>query len=108
MLLPPRRKQAWDKFAARPRSLRKKNRKADLFTAAEMKDLVEMCNEFTGAEIEVWVKEALVSAFNKNHKDLEIADFLISDTPLCRRLRQSSPFAGLLPATSWQRAVRHG
>jgi hypothetical protein len=26
----------------------------------------------------------------------EIADFLISDTPLCRRLRQSSPFLGLL------------
>src|SRR4051794_19543863 len=25
----------------------------------------------------------------------EIADFLVSDTPLCRRLRQSSPFAGL-------------
>jgi hypothetical protein len=30
----------------------------------------------------------------------EIADFLISDTPLARRLRQSSPFVGLLPATS--------
>ena len=26
----------------------------------------------------------------------ELADFLISDTPLARRLRQSSPFAGLL------------
>src|SRR5438477_3715804 len=25
----------------------------------------------------------------------EIADFLISDTPLAKRLRQSSPFAGL-------------
>jgi hypothetical protein len=25
----------------------------------------------------------------------EIADFLVSDTPLARRLRQSSPFAGL-------------
>jgi hypothetical protein len=27
----------------------------------------------------------------------EIADFLVSDTPLARRLRQSSPFAGPLP-----------
>jgi hypothetical protein len=26
----------------------------------------------------------------------EIADFLVSDTPLAKRLRQSSPFAGLL------------
>ncbi len=29
----------------------------------------------------------------------ELADFLISDTPLARRLRQSSPFAGLLTAS---------
>lgn len=27
----------------------------------------------------------------------EIADFLISDTPMARRLRQSSPFLGLFP-----------
>jgi hypothetical protein len=27
----------------------------------------------------------------------EIADFLISDTPMARRLSQSSPFMGLLP-----------
>jgi len=27
----------------------------------------------------------------------EIADFLISDTPMARRLRQSSPFMGLFP-----------
>ena len=26
----------------------------------------------------------------------EIADFLVSDTPMARRLRQSSPFAGLV------------
>jgi len=26
----------------------------------------------------------------------EIADFLVSETPMCRRLRQSSPFAGAL------------
>jgi len=29
----------------------------------------------------------------------EIADFLISDTPMARRLRQSSPFMGLCPKT---------
>jgi hypothetical protein len=27
----------------------------------------------------------------------EIADFLVSGTPMCRRLQQSSPFMGLLP-----------
>jgi hypothetical protein len=27
----------------------------------------------------------------------EIADFLVSDTPMARRLRQSSPFMGLFP-----------
>jgi hypothetical protein len=32
----------------------------------------------------------------------ELADFLISDTPLARRLRQSSPFAGLLVASGRQ------
>lgn len=29
----------------------------------------------------------------------EIADFLVSDTPMARRLRQSSPFMGLFPQT---------
>lgn len=28
----------------------------------------------------------------------EIADFLVSDTPMARRLRQSSPFMGLFPS----------
>ena len=32
----------------------------------------------------------------------ELADFLISDTPLARRLRQSSPFVGLLAASERQ------
>jgi hypothetical protein len=36
----------------------------------------------------------------------ELADFLISDTPLARRLRQSSPLAGLLPPAG-RRAFRH-
>jgi hypothetical protein len=27
----------------------------------------------------------------------ETADFLVSDTPMARRLRQSSPFMGLFP-----------
>lgn len=30
----------------------------------------------------------------------EIADFLVSDTPMARRLRQSSPFMGLFPKPS--------
>ena len=35
----------------------------------------------------------------------EIADFLRSDTPMARRLRQSSPFAGVL-TDSERRAIR--
>ena len=35
----------------------------------------------------------------------EIADFLTSDTPMARRLRQSSPFMGLFPKSA--RAERH-
>ncbi len=35
----------------------------------------------------------------------EIADFLVSDTPMARRLRQSSPFMGLFPK-SGRRARR--
>ena len=35
----------------------------------------------------------------------EIADFLVSDTPMARRLRQSSPFMGLFPKPG--RPARH-
>ncbi len=35
----------------------------------------------------------------------EIADFLVSDTPMARRLRQSSPFLGLFPKPG--RPARH-
>ena len=38
----------------------------------------------------------------------ELADFLVSDTPLARRLRQSSPFLGLLPGTSHRRPASRG
>lgn len=33
----------------------------------------------------------------------EIADFLVSDTPMARRLRQSSPFLGLFPLAGQSR-----
>ena len=36
----------------------------------------------------------------------ELADFLISDTPLARRLRQSSPFLGPLTGSERQRPRR--
>jgi hypothetical protein len=35
----------------------------------------------------------------------EIADFLVSDTPMARRLRQSTPFLGLFPK-SYRRSRR--
>jgi hypothetical protein len=36
----------------------------------------------------------------------EIADFLISDTPMARRLRQSSPFLGLFPKARGRSGVQ--
>ena len=36
----------------------------------------------------------------------EIANFLLSDTPMARRLRQSSPFAGVLNDAE-RRVIRH-
>src|SRR5262245_8887856 len=36
----------------------------------------------------------------------EIADFLLSDTPMARRLRQSSPFAGVLTETERLALIR--
>jgi hypothetical protein len=38
----------------------------------------------------------------------QLADFLISDTPLARRLRQSSPFAGLLAPARRKRVAHRG
>jgi hypothetical protein len=37
----------------------------------------------------------------------EIADFLVSDTPMCRRLRQSSPFMGLPIKKNASKQRRH-
>ena len=36
----------------------------------------------------------------------EIADFLVSGTPMAERLRQSSPFMGLFPERAWAKKRR--
>lgn len=49
--------------------------------------LVDACNGMTGAEIETWIKESLVCAFHKKHKDLKTEDLLEtvgSITPISR------------------------
>ena len=53
--------------------LKKAGRKPDMFDT-EMKELMGLCNNFTGAEIEVWVKDSLVTAFAAGHKDITLAD----------------------------------
>lgn len=55
--------------------LKKIGRKADLFDK-DMNQLVTVSTGFSGAEIEVWIKEALIKAFSSKHKELTLQDLL--------------------------------
>jgi len=55
--------------------LRKRDRDITNFQDDIVK-LVDACDKFTGAEIESWVKEALVRAFHLKHKELQVEDLL--------------------------------
>jgi ATP-dependent 26S proteasome regulatory subunit len=64
--------------------LRKAGRDPNMFDK-NMTELVTLCAGYSGAEIEVWVKEAMVRAFSLDHKDLTLEDLkaAISDvTPI--------------------------
>ncbi len=52
--------------------IKKKDRKPKDF---DMKKLIKSCEQFTGAEIEVWVKESLVTSFGKG-RDLCTEDMI--------------------------------
>ena len=41
-----------------------------------MPELMKACAGFSGAEIEVWIKESLVKAYSRKHKNLELADLM--------------------------------
>jgi ATP-dependent 26S proteasome regulatory subunit len=53
--------------------LRKNNRNPKMFDA-QMTELTSLCNNFTGAEIEVWVAEAITRAFSLGHSDIQLDD----------------------------------
>jgi SpoVK/Ycf46/Vps4 family AAA+-type ATPase len=55
--------------------LKRRGRKPTMFDSV-MPQLVKASETFTGAEIEVWIQESLIKAFNAGHKDVEINDFL--------------------------------
>lgn len=53
--------------------LRKAGRKPDMFDK-DMAEIVALSKDFTGAEMEVWVKDSLVTAFSASHKDITLED----------------------------------
>lgn len=55
--------------------LRRRGRNPELF-GKEIAQLVQASKDFTGAEIEVWVQESLIRAFNAGQKEVRLEDFL--------------------------------
>jgi ATP-dependent 26S proteasome regulatory subunit len=53
--------------------LRKAGRKPDMFDS-KMDVLMGLCKDFTGAEIEVWVKDSLVTAYAAGHDNVTLED----------------------------------
>jgi ATP-dependent 26S proteasome regulatory subunit len=83
--------------------LKKAGRKADMFDK-QMKDLMVLCKDFTGAEIEVWVKDSLVTAFAAGHKDITLEDLketVTEITPIIKLMAQD-----IKNARAW--AEQHG
>lgn len=71
--------------------LRKVKRNPNLFNEEELKQIIAVCEGYTGAEIECWVQEALKHGFKKNHKpDPTVSDFLETVnnvTPIVRLMK---------------------
>ena len=69
--------------------LKRRGRKPDMFDSA-MNQLLKVSEGFTGAEIEVWVQESLIHAFNAGHAELQLDDMLATITgitPISRLMR---------------------
>jgi SpoVK/Ycf46/Vps4 family AAA+-type ATPase len=65
--------------------LRKKQRDPSQFA---LKDLAKICDGYSGAEIEVWVRKALVKAFNAGHD--------LSTTDLQETVKQVTPISKMM------------
>ena len=57
---------------------------------AEMAQMIQLTDKFSGAEIEQWVKEALIHAFNTGKPRPAIEDFVIAKDEI-------TPIASLMP-----------
>jgi SpoVK/Ycf46/Vps4 family AAA+-type ATPase len=55
--------------------LKRRGRKPDMFKA-DMDKLVQASEGYTGSEIEVWIQESLIRAFNAGHTELQLDDML--------------------------------
>jgi SpoVK/Ycf46/Vps4 family AAA+-type ATPase len=69
--------------------LRRRGRKPNMFNA-DIAKLVQVSEGFTGSEIEVWVQESLIHAFNTGHADIQLDDLLatIDDiTPISKLMK---------------------
>jgi SpoVK/Ycf46/Vps4 family AAA+-type ATPase len=70
--------------------LKKVHRDATMFDK-NMDELVDLCKDFTGAEIETWITEALVRAFDAEHDELTLED-------LKETVREITPISILMAA----------
>lgn len=69
--------------------LRRRGRKPDAFNAV-MAQLVKASEGFTGAEIEVWLQETLIAAFNAGQKEITVENFLATSsqiTPIAKLMK---------------------
>jgi SpoVK/Ycf46/Vps4 family AAA+-type ATPase len=83
--------------------LRKVGRSLSMFEE-HTQELIAACDGFSGAEIEIWVGEALVRAWNKNHADLMLEDLMEA----VREITPMSVISSEDMAVSRQWAQRHG
>ena len=69
--------------------LKRRGRKPGMFDSV-MPQLIKVSDTFTGAEIEVWLQESLIRAFNAGHKDVQLEDFLATAdeiTPIAQLMK---------------------
>lgn len=62
---------------------------------AHLPELMQLCENFTGAEIEVWIQEATARAFNAGHADIQVEDLraAINEVTPIYRLQSASILA---------------
>jgi AAA+ superfamily predicted ATPase len=83
--------------------LRKIGRNPNMFNA-NMAQLVALCDQFSGADIEQWVQEALKLAYASKHPDLTMQDFINTKN----EITPTSMMMGAKIAENREWALSHG